>query len=458
MAIQLGLRKRWNRFVRLRWWALRQAFTRFEGMMFTHTRYLEPKMMVLSTLGSGSMLAYYPIWKYLFPQPYENLPLRITAAALLAPLAFTRWWPRRIKHYLPIYWYAVLTFSLPFFIGYMTLRNGGSPAWLMTHLAALFLSMMLVDLLSFSLIFITGSLLAVLVYLVGQHDPLPITALIGYIPLLMFALGAGPAASLSQQIAEQTRIDALTSASNNIAHELRTPLGALRIAGQAIRRFLPELLKSHRIAFDAGLNVSELRNAHLNALERSLDVIDHEVTHANTVIDMLLLAARPIGKIQLELVQVRHSLEQALERYPYNSRHERERIHFDRSKTDDFQLQASETLLVHVIFNLLRNALFHTGRAGKGEIYLSIENVQQEHRIRVRDTGPGIPPDVLPRIFNRFFSFSGNDRSNAGLGIGLAFTRAAVENMGGQIRCYSQWGEFTEFVLSFPAEEEATTS
>jgi two-component system CAI-1 autoinducer sensor kinase/phosphatase CqsS len=113
---------------------------------------------------------------------------------------------------------------------------------------------------------------------------------------------------------------------------------------------------------------------------------------------------------------------------------------------------------VHVIFNLLRNALFHTGRAGKGEIYLSIENVQQEHRIRVRDTGPGIPPDVLPRIFNRFFSFSGNDRSNAGLGIGLAFTRAAVENMGGQIRCHSQWGEFTEFVLSFPADEEAVTS
>lgn len=458
MSQRPAARPRWVRALRLRWWGLRQAMQRFEAVMFAHTRYLEPKMLVLSVLGSASMLGYYPVWKYLFPQPYENLPLRCVAAAALLLMAFARHWPRRLKPYLPVYWYATLTFSLPFFIGYMTLRNDASPAWLMTHLAALFLTMMLVDLLSFSLIFLTGSAAAALLYGMGQHDPFPTQALLAYIPLLLFALGAGPAASLSHQIAEQTRIDALTGASNNIAHELRTPLGSLRIAGQAIRRFLPELIRSHRVAYEAGLNVSELRGAHLNALERSLEVIDHEVTHANTVIDMLLLAARPIGKLQLEMVHARQCIEQALERYPYNSRHEQERIHFDRSSAADFRLQASETLLVHVIFNLLRNALFHTGRAGKGEIYLSIENVPNEHRIRVRDTGPGIPPDVLPRIFNRFFSFSGNDRTSSGLGIGLAFTRAAIENMGGQIRCQSQWGEYTEFVLSFPAEREQPAS
>lgn len=443
--------KRARRFLRLRWWSLKQAALRFEGIMFTRTRYLESKMATLSVTGSIGMLLYYPVWKFLFPQPYENLPLRVVACLLLFPLAFTRRWPRRFKAWLPGYWYAVLTFLLPFFVGYMTLRNNGSAPWLMTHLASLFLTIMLVDLTSFALIFSVGSLAATAVYLVGSHGPLPQQALLGYLPLLLFALVTGPAFSISQQIAEQARLDALTSASNNIAHELRTPLGSLRIAGQAMRRFLPDLLHSHRIALQAGLPVAELRAAHLNALERSMDVVEHEVTHANTVIDMLLLAARPIGAVQMETIHARHSVEQALFRYPYASRDERERVRLHSA--EDFELQGSETLLVHVVFNLLRNALFHTGRAGRGVITMFIENTPSEHRISVHDTGPGIPPDVLPRIFNRFYSFSEQNNSG-GLGIGLAFSQAAVRSMGGGIRCHSVWGEFTEFVVAFPVGDK----
>jgi two-component system CAI-1 autoinducer sensor kinase/phosphatase CqsS len=448
MALSPGPYRRLRHFLRLRWWALRQAAARFEDVMFTRTVYLQPKMMVLSLMGSASMLLYYPVWKYLLPQPYENLALRAVAAALLLPLACLPRWPRRLKPLLPAYWYAVLTFVLPFFIGYMTLRNGASAPWLMTHLAALFLGMMLVDLASFALIFGVGTLAAVAAYRLGSHGPLPLAAMEHYVPLLLFALFAGPAASLSQHIAEQNRIGALTDASNNIAHELRTPLGSLRIAGQAVRRFLPQLLESHRRAAEAGLPVPELRQAHLGALAKSLDVIDHEVTHANTVIDMLLLAARPIGQARFEPVRALAIVEQALERYPYASRAERERVSL--ATAQDFGLLGAETLLVHVVFNLLRNALFHTGRAGKGKIELHVEADAREGRIRVYDTGPGIPPDVLPRIFTRFYSFSDNAQGPGGLGIGLSFSQAAVRGMGGEIRCRSRWGEFTEFVVAFP--------
>jgi two-component system CAI-1 autoinducer sensor kinase/phosphatase CqsS len=208
---------------------------------------------------------------------------------------------------------------------------------------------------------------------------------------------------------------------------------------------------SHRLAQEAGLPVAELRPAHLEALERGMDSIEHEVGHAHTVIDMLLMAARPLDPQLFRTLQARAVLREAVARYPYASRGEQERVRLRDG--GDFTLLGSEPLLTHVIFNLLRNALFHTGRAGKGEIDIRIGRAGNQGVIRVRDTGPGIPPDVLPRIFNRFYSYSEDRSGVAGLGIGLAFSREAVERMGGSITCRSRWGEYTEFQISFPARD-----
>jgi two-component system CAI-1 autoinducer sensor kinase/phosphatase CqsS len=217
---------------------------------------------------------------------------------------------------------------------------------------------------------------------------------------------------------------------------------------------MPDLIRSHRLAEGGGLPVPELRAQNLHALERSIGVMEREVTYANTIIDMLLLSARPIGEVPLIPLTARECVEQALRRFPYGSRAERERITL--SPTGDFRLLGEESLVVHVLFNLLRNALFHTDRAGKGDIGVFIEPGERASRIRVYDTGPGIPPDVVPRIFNRFYSYSSDSPgtgSITGLGIGLAFCRAAMEHMGGGIVCRTNLGEFTEFTLTFPHAE-----
>lgn len=430
---------------------LRSWLQRLNDEMFRHARPSQPMLVTLSIVGSLCMLLYYPIWVYVLPQPYENLPLRIVGCALLFPLAMQNAWPRPWRRLLPAYWYATVIFLLPFFTGYMLLRNAGSSPWLLTHLAAIFLTMMMFELASFALIFITGTVLAIGVYLLGPHAMLPAHALLVYLPVLGLTLALGPMASLSQKHADQSQIQALTRASNNIAHELRTPLGALQIAGQAFRRYLPDLLVSHQMAKDAALPVAELRSAHLEALERGMDTIEHEVRHAHTVIDMLLMAARPLDPQQLTTLHARALVRESLARYPYASRAEQERVHLRGE--GDFMLQGSEPLLVHVIFNLLRNALFHTGRAGKGDIEIYIGRDDGNGRILVRDTGPGIPPDVLPRIFNRFYSYSEDQGGVAGLGIGLAFSREAIERMGGTIHCDSRWGHYTEFLITLPASD-----
>lgn len=430
---------------------LRQALQRMDDAMFTHARPTRPMLVTMSVIGTIALLAYYPVWAYLLPQPYENLPLRAAGSLVLLPLTLQRWWPRPYRKFLPAYWYAAITFALPFFTGYMLLRNGGSTAWLLTHLAALYLTMMMFELGSFVAIFAVGSLAAWLAFVLGPHGAMPWHPLSLYAPVLLMTLTLGPLASLSQKFADHNRIQALERASNNIAHELRTPLGALQIAGRAFRRFLPDLLISHRLAQDAGLPVAELRGAHLQALEKGMDTIEQEVGHAHMVIDMLLVAARPLDDPALENISAGACVRQAIARYPYVSRSEQERVRLVRD--GDFTVRGSETLLMHVIFNLLRNALFHTGRAGKGNIELAIETSEGEAQIRVRDTGPGIPADVLPRIFNRFYSYSEDHGGVAGLGIGLAFSRDAVERMGGRITCRSRWGEYTEFVISFPLRD-----
>jgi two-component system CAI-1 autoinducer sensor kinase/phosphatase CqsS len=431
------------------WTRLRRRLSRWDDTLSEHTRPFSPSLAAMGLIGSLCMLLYYPIWKYALPQPYESLPLRLAGCAAMLPLALQRWWPRWLRVLLPAYWPLTVTFVLPFFAGYMLLRNGGSTPWLLIHLASVYLTMMMFDLVGFAVILVMGSVLAWLAWTLGAHGPLPPERLVLYLPPLAMTLALGPLASLSQKRADQTRIQALTRASNNIAHELRTPLGSLHIAGQAFRRYLPDLLVSHRLAQEAGLPVAELRASHLEALERGMDTIEHEVGHAHTVIDMLLMAARPLDAQQFSPLGADGLLREAVQRYPYASRAEQDRVHLHEA--DDFVLFGSEPLLTHVIFNLLRNALHHTGRAGKGEIDIHVERHGDTGRIRVRDTGPGIPPEVLPRIFNRFYSYSEDRSGVAGLGIGLAFSREAVERMGGTITCRSRWGEFTEFLITLPA-------
>jgi two-component system CAI-1 autoinducer sensor kinase/phosphatase CqsS len=427
---------------------LRRWRRRLDNAMFTRARYSQPMMPVMCLLGSVFMPVYWFIWTYLLPQPYNSPGLHLAGCAVLLPLALQRWWPRRCKPWLPAYWYAAITFVLPFFFGYLTLRNGGSIGWMAAHLFSIFITMMLFDLASFALIFSLGSGLAALAFQLTTDQAWPLHAMAQYAPVLALTLILGPLASLSQKFGDQAKVKALIGASNNIAHELRTPLGSVQLAGRAIGRYLPNLLDSHRLAEQAGLPVAPLRSPHLQALQRAVDVIEHEVDHSHTVIDMLLMAARPMGKLQMEPLHARACVEQALARYPYASRTERDRVHLSPGPAD-FVVMGSEPLLTHVLFNLLRNALFHTGRAGKGGIHVSLDSDAAGHCIRVRDTGPGIPPDVLPRIFNRFYSYSEGD-AGTGLGIGLAFSQSAVERMGGRISCRSRWGEYTEFFVTFP--------
>jgi CheY-like chemotaxis protein len=102
-----------------------------------------------------------------------------------------------------------------------------------------------------------------------------------------------------------------------------------------------------------------------------------------------------------------------------------------------------------VFVNLLTNAAKYTEEGG--HIWLTLQQEGEEAVLLVRDTGVGIAPEVLPRIFELFTQAERSlDRAQGGLGIGLALVQRLVEMHGGTVAVTSALGEGSEFVVRLP--------
>ena len=112
-------------------------------------------------------------------------------------------------------------------------------------------------------------------------------------------------------------------------------------------------------------------------------------------------------------------------------------------------LNADAARLEQVIVNLLTNAAKYTDRGG--HVWLTLEQEGAEAVLRVRDTGVGIAPEILPRIFDLFTQAERSlDRSQGGLGVGLALVQRLVEMHGGTVAASSVLGQGSEFVVRLP--------
>jgi len=117
---------------------------------------------------------------------------------------------------------------------------------------------------------------------------------------------------------------------------------------------------------------------------------------------------------------------------------------------DRLVIETDGRVMQRVIANLVDNAVKY-GRTG-GKVAIRASRGTDEIQLSIADDGIGIAPADLPHIFNRFYR-EDRSRSRPGHGLGLAFCKAAIEGLGGAIRCESELGGGTRFTITLPVAE-----
>jgi signal transduction histidine kinase/ActR/RegA family two-component response regulator len=222
-----------------------------------------------------------------------------------------------------------------------------------------------------------------------------------------------------------------------LSHELRNPLAPILNAALLLR------MQSNR---------NRLQGVENPILQQSATIIERQVGQLTTIVDELLEVSRiTTGRIQL------HQDTIALSVVVENSV-ATVRSLFDQRKHKLTMSMPAQSVWVHadaarleqVVVNLLTNAAKYTDPGGS--VWVTLRQDGDDALLSVRDTGVGITPEVLPRIFDLFTQAERSlDRSQGGLGIGLALVQRLVEMHGGAVTVSSTLGEGSEFVMRLPA-------
>ena len=388
---------------------------------------------------------FYIVWQYLLPQPFESILLRTIGFALSAAVFFLPRAPVWLRSHSALLSYATLWYTVPFFFTLMLLLNGASDVWQLSLVSGFVYLVLLCDSINAFILGLTGSLAAFLSYWLISGNLIVPSAYINVLPVLAFVLCGVAFLNYSNNLVIAEKMTAIGGLAAHIAHEMRTPLLGIRLDAEKIQKIVPDLMDA--VAWARAHDwPGRIPPAIQSGMPHALQRIGQHTASANSVIDMLLMnAAVTRGRAEISVCSARGTLETALERYHFRAG---QRDLIDLDVGSEFSYDGVEVLMVHVIFNLMKNALRAIEKTGGGRISLALHRGAQRNEIVFRDSGPGMSPEVARNIFLPFYS---NEAIGIGTGIGLSFCRSVVESFDATITCSSELGVGTVFVISLPA-------
>ena len=264
------------------------------------------------------------------------------------------------------------------------------------------------------------------------------------------------------QIVMREKLAALGELTAGVAHEIRNPLNFVKNFSEASEELLVEL---GEIISDIGDDLSEDDNEYIKEISGDLNSnLERIRTHgdrANRIVNDMLMMGRDTG--EQRLTDINALLDE----------HSRLAYHSARALDTNFQLDIQQDLdpsmgeinvvprdMGRVFLNIVGNACDATDEKRRklaeqeteGEPYMptlwiATNKDEDTIQIRIKDNGDGMPPDVIDKIFNPFFTTKPTDK---GTGLGLAISNDIIRQHGGSIRVNSKQGEYTEMTIDLP--------
>jgi signal transduction histidine kinase len=238
--------------------------------------------------------------------------------------------------------------------------------------------------------------------------------------------------SIQDTNAELQRLDSMKSDFIAIAsHELRTPLGLILGHATFLKEFIP------------------------NEHQEQMEVIIRSAMRLKAIIeDMATMAHQEQGesRVRREPFSMGKLVEVVAGRFEDMAHEKKIEIGFDVPAGEALTVEGDQEKLDIALSNLVKNAIIFTDAGG--QVGIKAEGDQGMVKVFVVDTGIGIPPEAVSKVFDRFFQVESHlTRKHGGMGLGLSIAKAMVEMHNGQIWCESKEGTGSLFCMMLPTDQ-----
>jgi two-component system sensor histidine kinase HydH len=254
--------------------------------------------------------------------------------------------------------------------------------------------------------------------LAGLVGALIVSAVVGYILFRRIQ-------RLQVRAKRAERLAELGTLTGGLAHEIKNPLSTIQLNLQLLQEdLLPE-------------------NPAYSRVINRLKVSERETGRLREILDDFLKYA---GKIELQRtkVELNRMCEDLVDFFLPQAQLSRVQLRLKRAPAE-VVVMADERLLKQAALNLMLNAV--QAMPAGGELILAVSDGEDEAVLEVIDTGNGIDPEVISRIFDAYYS-----TKKSGTGLGLAMTRRIAEEHGGRVSVRSEMGKGSDFALHLPKE------
>jgi signal transduction histidine kinase len=364
---------------------------------------------------------------------YEMMVGLVSLGYLMSTLLMIRdlLFRKQSDKWLKMLWYTSLA-MIPIISSYAILINNGSNMILANAVISLMALGLFTNAVSFVILLTIGCISGLGIYATSFH----ITENLANLSSLLFCYCVVATIGIyflrSRERAVQEEVGRMHVVSGSMAHEVKTPMAVNVAYAETVQMIFSDgIMKKSKGEVTIKFSEQQYNDLHM-FLQKMVDL---SLNSAKTV-DMLLMSMKKsmdgVKKSEFPLIK---AVKQGVDGY----RASNSNADIDIDLPNKIKVFGAETYVANMMQNLVKNAFVHGGPNVKVKIYMKGDS------IIVEDSGIGIPADIVPLIFGSFYT-----KSKDGTGLGLAFSKMVVTDMGGTISCESEEGKYTRFIITIP--------